>query len=268
MKHELNNVIAVVNNKGGVGKTTTVHALASIMLKRNKNLHILMIDLDSQCNLSRLCRFDKGNNIYDCISNDTGIPVYKSIDGLYYAPASFNLRNADVILNSKTSPNSVLSECFEREVDNHTEEEIENISTFFDYVFIDCPPALSRIAYNAMMVADVIVLPVQMEGFSVNGVGTTLLEMKKIMKVNPLLAEYFIVPVMVDMRRKATRKYMNFDFVTEEFRDHVTKTFIRPCSKVNEAQEAQLSLYDYAPACTSAEDYTNLCIEIFGRKFK
>lgn len=90
MKHELQEIVAVVNNKGGVGKTATVQSLASGMVRLNHNLRILVIDLDPQCNLSSLfgVRDNEYDNIYNAMCKQSGVPVYKCKNGVYAVPGS------------------------------------------------------------------------------------------------------------------------------------------------------------------------------------
>ena len=85
MKHELQEIVAVVNNKGGVGKTATVQSLASGIVRLNHNLRVLVIDLDPQCNLSSLfgVRDNENDNIYNAMCKQSGVPVYKCKNGVY-----------------------------------------------------------------------------------------------------------------------------------------------------------------------------------------
>lgn len=97
MKHELQEIVAVVNNKGGVGKTATVQSLASGMVRLNHNLRILVIDLDPQCNLSSLfgVRDNEYDNIYNAMCKQSGVPVYKCKNGVYAVPGSAQMENIE-----------------------------------------------------------------------------------------------------------------------------------------------------------------------------
>lgn len=270
MKHELKEVVAVVNNKGGVGKTTTVQSLAKAIVRRHPKYRVLCIDLDPQGNLSTLLGFDgNGRTMMDALKeyspledNSGRVPVYKSQDGIFYAPASPLLQEADNVINHQMQPMQVLYGCFGAVVDDHTDESLGYVNDSFEYVLIDCPPALSRTTYNAMAVADSLLIPVQMEGLSVNGLGSILVEMTRVKKtVNKELEIKGIVPVMVDMRGNITKGFL--DYLPKTYGDYVTKTFIHRSLKVNEAQSRCLDIFDYAPKSPAAVDYECLEKEIF-----
>ena len=97
MKHELQEIVAVVNNKGGVGKTATVQSLASGIVRLNHNLRVLVIDLDPQCNLSSLfgVRDNEYDNIYNAMCKQSGVPVYKCKNGVYAVPGSAQMENIE-----------------------------------------------------------------------------------------------------------------------------------------------------------------------------
>lgn len=272
MKHELKDRIAVVNNKGGVGKTTTVQTLASILNRRSKDTRVLCIDLDPQGNLSTLYGFDgKGRTIYDALveynmDKGTGnIPIYKTEDGIYYSPSSSLLQGVDVSLNQQLQPTMTLFGCMSLPVDDHTGDGLGVIIDDFDYLFFDCPPALSRTTYNAMVVATGVLIPVQLEGLSVNGLGSIVVEMLRVRKdINHDLQLTGIVPVMADLRGNITKGYLNF--LPEQYGEHVTKTYIRRCLKVVEAQNSGEDVTAYAPGCNASVDYKALATELFPRR--
>ena len=270
MKHELKEVVAVVNNKGGVGKTTTVQSLAKAIVLRHPKYRVLCIDLDPQGNLSTLFGFDgNGRTMMDALKEyspleeNTGrVPVYQGQEGIYYAPASPLLQEADNVINHQMQPMQVLFGCFGASIDDHTDAGLSYVNDSFEYVLIDCPPALSRTTYNAMAVADSLLIPVQMEGLSVNGLGSILVEMTRVKKtVNKDLEIKGIVPVMVDMRGNITKGFL--DYLPQQYGDYVTKTFIHRSLKVNEAQSQCQDIFDYAPKSPAAVDYAALEKEIF-----
>lgn len=269
-KHELKEVIAVVNNKGGVGKTTTVQSLSAALRLRWKSASVLVIDLDPQCNLSTLLGWEqgKGRTMYDAFceyrpGNDRGrVPVYKSESGIYYAPCDPELSGADIVLNGQKEPAKVLMGCFGLPLDDQTGDGLTYVNDSFDYILIDCPPALSRTTDNAMAVADSILVPVQMEGLSVAGLGSILLNMTSVQKgLNPELQLKGILPVMVDLRGNITKGFL--DYLPKTYGSKVCKTFIHRCLKVNEAQSRLLNIFEYAPKCTAAVDYQQLVKELF-----
>lgn len=272
MKHELKDRIAVVNNKGGVGKTTTVQTLADILNARSEHTRVLCIDLDPQGSLSLLYGWQrKGRNIYNALTEynstaETGnLPVYKSQSGIYYVPSSPLLQGVDVSLNQQLQPTKVLAGCMSLPVEDHTGDGLTMIATDFDYLFFDCPPALSRTTYNALVVSTGVLIPAQLEGLSVLGLGPILLEVLRVRKdINPKLDVAGIVPVMADLRGNISKAYLQY--LPKQYGEKVTKTYIRRCLKVVEAQNGGEAVTEYAPKCTAALDYQALAEELFPQK--
>ena len=267
----LNEIIAVINNKGGVGKTTTVQSIAACLLRLNKKLRILLIDLDPQGNLSLLMGWGSAQKtgdrtIYDALkSGGASVPVYKTSTGLYYSPSSPFLQTVDADLYRAMQPKMVLGACFGEQLDDHTGDGLTNVVEDFDYVFIDCPPSLSECTYNAMAVATGLLVPVQMEGLSVNGLGTIMVELGRVQKaLNKGLELRGLLPVMVDARPKIVKEFI--DYLHESFGDNVCKTMIRRCVKINEAHTRLQDIYSWAPYCTAAIDYEMLVKELFDKK--
>lgn len=270
-KHDLKEVIAVVNNKGGVGKTTTVQSLAAALQLQKKDVRILCIDIDPQASLSLLYDWKReGRNMYDALKDyepeteSALLPVYKSPRGIYYCPASPLLTDADIVLSHQLQPTSVLSNIFGLPIDDHTGDALTYVNDSFDYIFIDCPPALSRLTMNAMAAADSLLVPVQMEGLSVVGLGAILQQMKRVQKgINSELHMKGILPVMVDMRGNITKDYLAYLPETYSKQYYVCKHYIHRTIKVNEAQSQRKDIFEYAPKCSAAEDYQALCKELF-----
>lgn len=268
MKTRLKEVLAVVNNKGGVGKTTTVQSLAAAIVRQNKEARVLCADLDPQCHLSILYGFDVNQylqhpTIYDALRRGGAVPVYRTNrERVYIAPASQDLQDVDSDLFRQMNPKKVLQKCFGLPLDDHTGEGLTDIISSFDYVLIDCPPALSQTTFNAMTVATGLLVPVQMEGLSVNGLGNIILAMREVQsELNPNLTLRGLLPVMVDARPKIVQDFI--DYLRRAYGDHVTHTMIRRCVKMNEAQTMQKDIYDYKPYCATGIDYDMLCKELF-----
>ena len=191
----LKEVLAVVNNKGGVGKTTTVQSLAAALVRMDKKLRVLVIDLDPQMHLSILHGWNQADDyfttptIYTAMRNGSSLPVYRTTrDGVYMVPGDDTLQDVDSDLIRQMNPKRVLQKCFGLPIDDHTDRECpkgekvqpsvgswkecekEGLTTIiesFDYVLIDCAPALSQSTYNAMTVASGLLIPGGHEGSSV-----------------------------------------------------------------------------------------------------
>ena len=267
MENILKEITSVVNHKGGVAKTSTVHSLAGGLLRESRGkLKVLVIDMDPQCNLSLLCGWNQANKelptVYDALRDASGIPVYKSERGIYYTPASRKLQQVDVELFRQMQPYQVLWECFGKGIDDRTGEGFENVVNF-DYVFIDCPPALSVTTYNAMAVSSEILIPVQLEPLSINGLAPILVEQERVdrslrQRQGQIVK---ILPVMTDGRTKVSRGY--YDYLKESFGKYLTDTSIRKDVKMKEAQVQLKDIFDYAPYSRVAIDYENLIKELY-----
>ena len=280
METRLKEVLAIVNHKGGVGKTTTVQSMAAAMARQHRDWRILVIDLDPQCHLSILGGFDVNQymqypTVYDALRRGGQLPVYRSQrERVFICPASSDLQEVDSDLVRQMNPKKVLQKCFGQPIDDHTGDDmprgsgtggkvgLTSIIESFDYVLIDCAPALSQTTYNAMTVATGLLVPVQMEGLSVNGLGHLIVAMREVQsELNPQLELRGLLPTMVDARPKIVRDFI--DYLRRSYGDHVTKTMIRRSVKMNEAQTMQKDIYDYKPYSPVGIDYEQLCKELF-----
>lgn len=267
MEPRLKEVLAVVNNKGGVGKTTTVQSLAAAIVREHQDYKVLVIDLDPQCHLSMLHGFDnqdqKSPTIYNALRKGDRLPVYKTRrEGVYLCPASADLQDVDADLFRQMNPKKVLQKCFGLPLDDHTDEQMTNIIESFDFVLMDCQPALSQTTFNAMCVATGLLVPVQMEGLSVNGLGNIIIALKEVQsELNPNLELRGLLPTMVDGRPRIVRDFI--DYLKRSYGDFVTKTMIHRSVKINEAQTMLKDIYEYKQWCNVANDYDDLAKELF-----
>lgn len=264
MKHELQEIVAVVNNKGGVGKTATVQSLASGIVRLNHNLRVLVIDLDPQCNLSSLfgVRDNEYDNIYNAMCKQSGVPVYKCKNGVYAVPGSAQMENIEQhlpggpSLREQMKSYTVLLGCLQdNDCHDMTGEGLKNVFDDFDYIFIDCPPALSKNTYNALVAASKILIPVQMEALSVKGVSEVLSVMDEVKEfhMNDNLELLGLLPVMVDERTKITKELSKL--LGEKHGDLILPCRIRRSVKFLEAQAHGQSIFEYAPYSSAGIDY-------------
>lgn len=267
MEKILQDITSVVNHKGGVAKTSTVLSLAGGLLLRNKRAKVLVIDMDPQCNLSMLCGWNINNNelptVYEALRDMKGIPVYKSDRGIYYTPASRKLQQVDTELFRQMQPYQVLWSCFGQQVDDHTGDGLTDVTCSFDYILIDCPPALSGTTYNAMAVSSRILIPVQLEPLSINGLAPILIEQER---VDRQLRQHqgqdiCIVPVMVDGNTRIGRGY--YDYLKESYGSYLSDVNIRKDVKMRESQMKLKDIFDYAPYSRVAIDYERLVKELY-----
>lgn len=275
MEQRLKDITAVVNHKGGVAKTSTVLSIAGGLLRRDKNTRVLVIDMDPQCNLSMLCGWDGGEGlptIYDALckkGEEKGIPVYKSENGYYYSPSSKELQSVDRELHDQAIPQGVLFNRFAYPVEDHTGEGLDDIMSSFDYVLIDCPPSLSDTTSNAIVVSSRILIPVQLEPLSYNGLSSILLKQTSLdIKLRKLLMggawekqDLAIVPVMTDGDTKVARGYLGM--LQESFGDFLTTARIRKDVKMRESQGLFTDIFVHAPYSRCAIDYEQLIKELY-----
>ena len=267
METKLKEVLAVVNNKGGVGKTTTVQSLAAAMKRYRKDWRILVMDIDPQGDLSKLMGFGASYGdsptVTDALASEQGrLPIYKSDRGIYFVPSSPALQKIEPKLMAQMQPYMVLRKLVLGEVEDCSGEGITTIPDWFDYVLIDCPPALSMCTYNAMAVASGLLIPVQMEGLSVSGLAPIIVEMERVKReLNPQLELRGLLPVMVDSRPNIVKSFV--EYLHQAYGDNVCETMIPRSVKVNEAQTKKQDIYEYKQWSPAANAYEALCKELF-----
>ena len=294
-KTRLKEVLAIVNNKGGVGKTTTVQSLAVAITRQDGNARVLVIDLDPQCHLSKLMGWQqgRGRTIMDALREQTGLPVYQvpekkngynqpitSDKGIWLCPSVKALQNVDADLMQQLQPLLALRKCFFRGV--MTADKIDGkyysgegptVPTLFDYVLIDCPPALSKSTYNAMAVANGLIIPTTLEGMSVSGIAPILVDMQSVrQELNPQLKLTGVLPTMTDLRSNIAKgiladlreKFGQHLLLYQWFKGNKTPlSGIPAVAKMNEAQTKKLSIYDWQPYSTAGMAYDRLAKTLF-----
>jgi len=293
METRLKEVLAVMNHKGGTAKTTTVQSLAAAIVRQDKQARVLVIDLDPQWHLSRLMGWQQGRGctVYEALREQSGLPVYQVPEkkngvsqpiandkGIWLCPGSPMLQDVDADLTRQMQPLLALRKCFFNAI--VTTDTIDGVSgqgpivpVAFDYVLIDCPPALSKSTYNAMAVANGLLVPTSLEGLSVSGLGPILVEMGKVKtELNPQLELTGILPVKTDLRSNIARDIL--EDLREKFGDRLllyqwNKSRKTPISgipneaKMNEAQTKKLSIYDWQPYSTAGMAYEQLAKVLF-----
>lgn len=280
-KERLREVLTFANNKGGVAKTTTVQNVAAGLLRSNPQLRILCIDLDPQGNLSSLLGWREkrkqigasATTIAEALRNgdDNSLPVYRASEGLYYVPASGYLADIEPDLHRQMSSKMVLASLFGNEfldMDNiylgaESIADIKDryVQDCFDYVLIDCAPALSELTYNALGAATGVIIPVQLGSLSVDGIGRMVDACRKVRKkLNPDLELRGLLICMADERTNLSRE--TIDYLRDTYDTDVFKAYIRQTVKVGESQYQHEDIFEYAPDCTAAKDYAAFVDEL------
>lgn len=255
-------VISLVNQKGGVGKTTTSINLSASLGKLGKKT--LLIDLDPQGNTSTglgINKVDIIGSIYECLS-DT-MPAKKSIiktrfSNLYLLPATINLAGIDIELIEKSHDDKSFK------INDQLKKVIEPIKDKFDYIIIDCPPSLGILTTNALVASDSVIIPVQCEFFALEGI-TQLLNTIIITqtRLNPTLRIEGVLLTLLDSRTN-----MGFEVVEEVrkfFGEKVFNTIIPRLIRLVEAPSHGEPISDYEPEGRAAEAFNNLAKEVISR---
>lgn len=266
----LKEVLAFVNDKGGVGKTTTVHNLAAGLVRLNKDLRILVIDLDAQAaNVSLLFGWrdmEQKDTMFEAMINKTPLPIYKIgtkennyRGNLFLSPASPDLLNIEPFLLREMNPHKVLCKLFGMPVNLEGEE--MSVIEAFDYILIDCPPAMNLVTKNAMTVATGIIVPMQLEALATFGSSSVIKWAQEIKtELNPNLDLRGILKVMVDKRTTVSKNFS--DHITEEYGDYVFKTEIPRRTKIVEAQAMLQDIFSYKPYDDAGLAYERFAKEI------
>ena len=273
-KERLKEILAIVNDKGGVGKSTTAHNLACGLLRLQPDYRVLIVDLDAQvANVSLLCgwhdRKDKHGTMYDAMVKKTALPVYQVKVGeqdyhgnLYFAPSSEEMLNVEPFLLREMNPLKVLCKLFGFPVTLPEEQGGEqSVIEAFDYIIIDCPPAMNLVTKNAMSVATGIIIPMPLEALPTFGSSSVIRWAQEVKaEINPNLDLRGLLKVMVDRRTKASAGFSQH--IDDEYGDYVFKTEIPRRTKIVEAQAMMQDIFTYAPESDAAKSYESFAREI------
>ena len=252
-------IIAVTNQKGGVGKTTTTINLGAALAAEGKA--VLLVDLDPQGNCSTglgVDVADRKRTTYDLLVDEAPIAdvVMKTgVEGLYLTPATTDLSSADIELFSNEKRSFLLHDALRA-------PGIEDLG--FDYVLIDCPPSLNLLTVNAMVAADSVLVPLQSEFFALEGLSQLMLTVREVRaSANKGLRIEGIVLTMYDARNNLSRQ-VEAD-ARANLGELVFGTVIPRNVRVSEAPSFALPVMAYDPASKGALAYTALAQELIAR---
>ena len=248
--------IVIANKKGGGGKTTTAQNLAAALASHGKK--VLAVDMDAQANLTRAWGVaHDGKSVLDVLRGkatwqDIAVPVENGRGCVLLAPASRQL--------------AAMPEVFAQEIGKELllKEALETVQATFDVAIIDSPPSLDLLAINTYAAADAVLIPVQCEFHSLEGLSLMQDDLERVRRrLNPNLAVLGIVPTFVDRRKRLCRDVL--DVLTEKHAADLTQSAIRDNVTLAEAPSHGQSIFAYDAKSYGAQDYAALGAEILNK---
>lgn len=249
----LSKIIAIVNQKGGVGKTTTSINLSACLAHIGKK--VLLIDIDPQSNTTSGLGIDKHvieTSVYDVLINDTDIKntiIDTKIDNLKICPSNIQLAGAEIELVPMISREMRLKSA------------LEDIKESYDFIIMDCPPSLGLLTLNALTAADSVLVPIQCEYYALEGLSQLMSTINLIKKhLNKRLEVEGVVLTMYDPRTNLSIQVV--EEVRKHFNSKVYRTIIPRNVRLSEAPSFGLPIILYDEKSKGSEAYLNLAEEV------
>lgn len=244
-------IISIVNQKGGVGKTTLSYNLAAALGKRGHK--ILLVDNDPQANLTTYTQAEPATTIDEVYVSRKNSQLELSqlapiSENFYILAADSMLAGVEYYLASRSDKEYVLKNA------------LEPLKNVFDFIIIDNPPALNMLTVNGLVSSDYVLIPVQLEYFSLEGIVALQKTMESLRDKNPSLELLGIVPNMFDDRRKLNWEVL--ETLKKEFGSKVFETKIHDCVKIAESSGHGKSVFDYSPKGRSSKEFSELAEEL------
>lgn len=246
-------IIAVANQKGGVGKTTTNVNLGACLVRLGKR--ILTVDIDPQGNTTSGLGVEKetlNNSVYEVMINNVPIReaiVSTMVDGLDLLPSNINLVGAEIEMTSMIAREHILKGC------------LDQIRADYDFILIDCPPSLGLLTLNALTAADKVLVPIQCEFFALEGLSQLINTVGLVsQRLNPSLSMEGVVMTMYDPRTNLSQQVVAE--VKKYFQSKVYETMIPRNVRLGEAPSFGLPIMIYDPNCSGAKAYMSLAQEV------
>ncbi len=245
--------ISVINQKGGVGKTTTAISLASALAAKRR---ILLVDLDPQANASSgLGVADPETTVYEVLTGESSARntiVETSIKNLSILPASADLAGAAIELDAETDNMKLLTKA------------LLGVRPNYDFIVVDSPPSIGALTLNSLAAADQLIIPLQTEYYALEGIASMMDTVDRVKaSLNPDLEILGILLTMFDSRTKLSQEVE--DNVRKHFKELVFWSVIPRNVRLAEAPSYAQSIFDYAPTSQGALAYRRLAEEVLQR---
>ena len=249
-------IIAIANQKGGVGKTTTAINLSSSLASMDKK--VLSLDMDPQGNMTSGLGVDKDGvetTVYDLIIGNAGVEecIYENaLENIDVLPSNIDLSAAEIELIGVDNKEYILK------------NEIDKVKDNYDFIIIDCPPALSMLTINAMTTADSVIVPIQCEYYALEGLSQLIHTIELVKeRLNPNLEIEGVVFTMYDARTNLSLQVV--ENVKDNLNQNIYKTIIPRNIRLAEAPSYGMPINLYDPRSTGAESYMLLAEEVINK---
>lgn len=249
-------IIAIANQKGGVGKTTTAINLSACLAELGEK--VLAIDMDPQGNMTSGLGIDKNNveyTVYDLIIGEAEINQVickEALENLDVLPANVDLSAAEIELIGIDNKEYIIR------------DEVEKVKNNYDYIIIDCPPSLSMLTINAMTTADTVLVPIQCEYYALEGLSQLIHTIELVQeRLNPDLEIEGVVFTMYDARTNLSLQVV--ENVKDNLDQNIYKTIIPRNVRLAEAPSYGMPINLYDPKSSGAESYLLLAEEVINK---
>ena len=248
-------IIAILNHKGGVGKTTTTINLAAAFQQKQKR--VMVIDLDGQANLTDSFGYsiEEEKTVYGAMKGEYPLPIIETGSGISLVPSCLDLSAAESELINEPGREMILRGLIAK---------VPEVNKY-DYILIDCPPSLGLLTLNALTASDYLIIPVQAQFLAMRGMAKIMNVIQIVQeRLNPGLKVGGIIITQYDQRKTLNKSVT--ELIKDSFCDQVFKTIIRDNVSLAEAPIKGQNIYEYNKNSNGAKDYMELAKEVLKLK--